>query len=232
MTSHSMAVIFDVDGPLLELTPPETAAFFVPFTREYGLTGLSEDWDSYRIRNDVEIYREILRDQAGVADFAPEVDRLSRLYFDHLETLFDTGEAVATPIHGAKELLHELQTIDGLALGTSTANFETAAELRLKRAGLWQPVSRYHFGADGGGAKRDVLARAIHRLQLPGDRVVFLGDNLNDLDAAIANGTHFIGFHLNANNRQRLTDAGAKTVTGDHRESLRLIRQFLSLPDP
>ena len=48
------AVIFDVDGVLLHLTPEEEDAFFRPFEDLHGLTGLSRDWNSYRIRNDVE----------------------------------------------------------------------------------------------------------------------------------------------------------------------------------
>jgi len=54
------AVIFDVDGVLLELTRPEEDAFFVPFERRYGLKGLSRDWNSYAIRNDENIIAEIL----------------------------------------------------------------------------------------------------------------------------------------------------------------------------
>jgi FMN phosphatase YigB (HAD superfamily) len=54
------AVIFDVDGVLLDLTPAEEERFFVPFARRYGLTGLSRDWDSYRTRNDEDIIAEIL----------------------------------------------------------------------------------------------------------------------------------------------------------------------------
>ena len=49
------AVIFDVDGVLLDLTAPEEDAFFLAFARLHGLTGLSRDWDSYRIRNDEHI---------------------------------------------------------------------------------------------------------------------------------------------------------------------------------
>jgi FMN phosphatase YigB (HAD superfamily) len=46
------AVVFDVDGVLLDLTPAEEDAFFAPFETLYGITGLSRDWDSYRVRND------------------------------------------------------------------------------------------------------------------------------------------------------------------------------------
>ena len=54
------AVIFDVDGVLLELTRAEEDAFFVPFERRYGLKGISRDWNSYAIRNDENIITEIL----------------------------------------------------------------------------------------------------------------------------------------------------------------------------
>ena len=42
------AVIFDVDGVLLELMAAEEDAFFAPLTARYGLTNLSRDWNSYR----------------------------------------------------------------------------------------------------------------------------------------------------------------------------------------
>ena len=60
-----VAVIFDVDGVLLHLTPEEENAFFWPFEKLYGLTGLSRDWDSYRIRNDADIIAEILEHHLG-----------------------------------------------------------------------------------------------------------------------------------------------------------------------
>ena len=58
MAAAPAAVIFDVDGVLLDLTPPEEDAFFAPFARRHGLAGLSRDWDSYRVRNDEEIIRK------------------------------------------------------------------------------------------------------------------------------------------------------------------------------
>lgn len=214
------AVIFDVDGPLLHLTLAETEAFFLPFEEEYGVTGLSRDWDSYRIRNDAEIYREIAAGIGGVS--AADTARLLNRYLTRLECL--TPEAIP----GARDALEALSRIDGLALGTATANFEGAAESRLRRAGLWPYLSDWHCGAEGGGAKRDILGRAVLRLGLPPARIVFLGDNPTDLEAAEAQGVAFIGFDRNPARRQRLRDAGARTVTGDHRESLRLIRAFLA----
>ena len=63
----------------------------------------------------------------------------------------------------------------------------------------------------------------------PPVRIVFLGDNLNDLDAGQSNGVHFIGFHVAAHKRRRLRDHGAETVFGDHRDTRAFIEDLLGL---
>jgi phosphoglycolate phosphatase-like HAD superfamily hydrolase len=223
------AVIFDVDGPLLELTPPEEDAFFVPFERLYGLTGLSRDWDSYRVRNDEDIIAEILERHLGAPVPRSEVQRVVDLYGEVLADGFVSGRLKATPVAGADRLLARLGGRPELALGMATANLRRAAEIRLSAAGLWNRVKDHPGAADGGGAKREVLARVIAGLGLAPDRIVFIGDNLNDLDAGGANGTRFIGFHRDEARRQRLAAHGAVHVSGDHEETFRLIGHFLGL---
>jgi len=214
-------VIFDVDGPLLDLTEAETEAFFAPFEESYGLTGLSRDWDSYRIRNDEDIFREII---GGISE--ANGDSFTRLLDRYLTLLADLPVA---SIPGARGLLKALAEKRGFSLGTATANFGAAAESRLRRAALWDFVANGHCGAEGGGAKRVILGRSIARLDVPPDQVVFIGDNPTDYEAAMAQGTHFIGFDRDPARRQRLRDAGAAMVTGDHGETLRLIHQCLKL---
>ncbi len=224
------AVIFDVDGPLLHLTRAEEDAFFQPFEQLYGLTDLSRDWDSYRVRNDEEIITEILENHLGTVP-PGEVEKVSALYGKVLEDGFACGRLTVAPVPGAGELLARLAGLDGVALGMATANLRRAAEIRLIAAGLWEHVRAHPGAADGGGAKREVLARVIAGLGLPAERIVFIGDNLNDLDAGTANKTHFIGFHWEAARRQRLAEHGAEHVSGDHEQTFRLIAQFLGLAD-
>jgi phosphoglycolate phosphatase-like HAD superfamily hydrolase len=223
------AVIFDVDGPLLDLTRPEEDAFFVPFERLYGLTGLSRDWDSYRTRNDEDIIAEILESHLGRAPDEDEQRRVIDLYGEVLREGFASGRLKASAVSGADALLARLANLPGVALGMATANLRRAAELRLRAVDLWEPVSRYPGAADGGGAKREVLARVIADLGLRPERIVFVGDNLNDVEAGRVNGTHFIGFHWQEHRRQRLSDNGAAHVSGDHEETYRLIVRLLGL---
>ncbi len=228
-TRHHSAVIFDVDGPLLDLTPAEEDAVFVPFSELYGLRDQSRDWDSYRVRNDVEIFREILERHLNRMPTDDELNAAARRYFEVLSGSIEDGAATVTEIPGAGTLLHRLDDHGGIALGTATANFRQAARIRLERVGMWEFVKAYPGAADDGGPKRDVLAKVVGDLGLPKERIVFLGDNLNDLDAGQACGVHFIGFHTDPVRQKRLADAGASVTCGDHETSWTLIAGMLDL---
>lgn len=217
------AVIFDVDGVLLDLTPAEEEGFFVPFARRYGLTGLSRDWDSYGTRNDEDIIAEILE-----VNGLPLSDR-DAVIADYLGVMAEGLRArriSPVEIGGARALLQSLHGRH--AIGIATANLLAAARLRLVHAGLWQWVEGYAFGAEGGGHKRETVARAIAATGLPRSRIVYIGDNLNDVVAGLENGVHFIGFAVDAARRHRLSAAGAEHTSGDHAATRDMIARLLS----
>jgi phosphoglycolate phosphatase len=221
------AVIFDVDGVLLELTDPEASAFFHPFKEIYGLTGLSDDWDSYRVRNDCNIMAEILENHLGRPPHESEIGALVERYIAHLEEGLTSKRLKPQSIPGASQLLAELLGT-GHAIGIATSNLLAAARMRLEHQGLWEKVKAHPFGAEPGGPKRDILARAIANTGLPRERIVYVGDNLNDVDAGLGNGVHFIGFSLSEEKRRRLGRAGARHTSGDHRTTAELIRSFIA----
>lgn len=215
------AIIFDVDGVLLDLTAPEEDAFFEVFRRRYGLTGLSRDWDSYRIRNDEQIIAEIL-ERHGL----PEQDReaVAADYIALLEQGLRDGALRSVPVPGAADLLRALST---RGLGIATANLLAAARLRLASQSLWDPVSTFAFGAEGSGHKRETVARAIAATGLPKHRIVYVGDNLNDVDAGLSNCVHFIGFSADPARRDRLAEAGAPHLAAHHGETRALVEALL-----
>ena len=215
------AVILDVDGVLLELTAAEEDAFFRAFEDLHGITGLSRDWDSYLVRNDEHIIAEILA-RHGLP--ASGRDAVTDSYVALLGGGLSSGALKAVDIPGARDLLRSLS---GRRLGIATANLLSAAKLRLEAAAMWAPVASLAYGAEGSGHKRETVARAIAATGLPRDRIVYIGDNLNDVEAGLANGVHFIGFAQDAARRDRLATAGARQVAGDHRTTLALIGQLL-----
>jgi len=220
--TQDAAVIFDVDGVLLDLTAKEEDGFFLVFEKRYGLTGLSRDWDSYRTRNDEDIIDEILETHG-----LPLADRPAIVadYVAVMEDWLARREFAPVEIEGARRLI---ESLDGsYLLGTATANLIAAARLRLAALDLWQPLARHAFGAEGGGHKREILARAIAATGLPRNRIVYIGDNLSDVDAGLSNRVHFIGFSTSLQRRARLAHAGAAHTAGDHLETRRLITAFI-----
>ena len=221
------AVIFDVDGVLLDLTIEEEDAFFWAFAKLHNLTGLSRDWDSYRIRNDEDIITEILENHLGRTPSRHEHKAIIQTYLSHLANGIDVKTLTPSPIAGASDLLEHL---DGKAkLGIATANLLEAASVRLAACGIWEPLKDHAFGANGGGAKRSILACAMASLNLPRDRIVFIGDNLNDVEAGLANGVHFIGFSQDQAKCRRLAEAGAQRVCNRHQDTLKHIEDALHL---
>ena len=212
------AIIFDVDGVLLELTRDEEELFFEPFAAYLDHTKLSRDWNSYAIRNDEDIIREILSARHLPLDLAKKI---SANYLASLRDKLQQREIISKPIAGALALLNELSPL--AQLGIATANFCEAAALRLQQADMWHTVKDCAFGADGGGAKSVILQRAIASLSRPKNRIIFIGDNINDVQAGLQNGVHFIGFSNDEKRLALLAQAGAKSCAKSHDETARII---------
>lgn len=223
MNQSNCAVIFDVDGVLLELTAAEEDVFFGAFAEWCPPGSLSRHWNSYRIRNDDNIVDEIMQTN-GIASHHKQ--RIVKDYFAKLQHNLNAGTVHSTAIPGAAGMLTALA--GKATLGIATANFREAARLRLVTANLWGPVAELAHGADGGGHKHEILARAIAACGLPKSRIVYIGDNTNDVEAGLKNGVHFIGFSTSEERRNTLAAAGARQLSGNHEETLRLILHSLN----
>jgi phosphoglycolate phosphatase-like HAD superfamily hydrolase len=123
------AVIFDVDGVLLELTRDEEELFFIPFSKRMDASLLSRDWNSYRIRNDEDIINEISEKNRFPES---EPHRVKVEYLDLLTQSLKSQSLVPIPITGAADILGQLSGTT--RLGIATANFRAAAKLRLAAA--------------------------------------------------------------------------------------------------
>ncbi len=211
------AIVFDIDGVLLRLTSGETQAYVGAFERCFGIIGVSEDWNSYKKRNDIEIAKEILAIHFGRAADRRDVEKVLGDYVEFLAAGLSAGRLAPEILPGAIETVLELAARPGLCLALATANTRAAAELRLSRAGLWP---RFHCGgfAEDGEDKTAILHAVIAKCRdrsgrsiLPED-VLFLGDQPSDARAARTNGTRFIGIAAGEAQRRSLRSAGAGSV--------------------
>lgn len=218
------AVICDVDGVLLELTSAEEEIFFAALAAFVPAHELSRDWNSYRIRNDDDIILEILERYDRPTTLKQKV--IERYLADLQSGLAD--RSLKSPvIPGADKLLQFLAP--RVTLGIATANLREAAALRLANAGLWQHVKDNAAGADGGGHKHEILARLLSTLSIPRNRIVYVGDNANDVIAGRENRVHFIGFSTDPQRLKTLADLGAGMLSPSHSTTLDTIRQILGV---
>jgi phosphoglycolate phosphatase-like HAD superfamily hydrolase len=230
------AVIFDIDGVLLHLTRAEEKLFFDAFraTHHIDENHLNPNWNSYRVRNDLSIAEELLERQFGRLPSDEEIDAVMRRYVGTISSGLDEGSLTVRAIDGAKNLLDRLRRHGTFTLGLATANIKGAAEIRLRNAGLWgyYDVAGY---AEAKGPKINILRDAIRQLQersdapISPDRIVYLGDQLGDLEAAGENGVPFIGTSPRAEQRQILRDNGAEDVADGHHETEAMILRLLRL---
>jgi HAD superfamily hydrolase (TIGR01549 family) len=216
------AIIFDVDGVLLELTRAEEELFFQPFAARCDTSKLSRDWNSYRIRNDEDIIAEIVKRHE-----LPEAENenIKNEYLALLREQLEAKAFISPPIEGAHQLLSACASF--ATIGIATANFRDAAKLRLESAELWHHVSAHAFGADGGGHKHEILKRALQSVDLPKSHIIYVGDNINDVEAGLMNGVRFIGFSENADRLRTLQSHGAKLLAQNHEQTLAIINAFL-----
>ena len=216
------AIIFDVDGVLLELTPAEEELFFMPFASRCEASQLSRDWNSYCVRNDEDIIAEIV-ERHGIAE--TEKQNIKEEYLALLRQRLASKHISSIEIKDANAILSACSTF--AMLGIATANFRAAAKLRLEQADLWQHVSNHAFGADGGGAKREILARALANINLPKSNIIYIGDNVNDVEAGLMNDVRFIGFSEDSDRLKTLKFNGAENLAQSHKQTWAIINQFL-----
>jgi len=221
---ETCAVIFDIDGVLVHLSGAEEDVFFAALEDVHGITGASRDWNSYKVRNDVEIIEELIEGKYQRPAEPGEVRQVMERYHTLMDIAIRAETVRVSPIEGIEGVLNALGWHEGVTLGMATANLKSIADMRLRAAELkdWFRLGGY---AESRGPKAEILGQVMERLaagddQLSADRIVFLGDNPNDVAAGQQNGCHFIGFAVEPYRQQVLRDAGAEVVIGSHEHTL------------
>lgn len=231
---QACAVIFDVDGVILHLTPPEEAAYFKALELVFGIDDASPDWDSYRARNDVEIVEELIETRLNRPAEPSDILAFTDKYISLVDVGIRTGEIEVLEIEGIRDVLMALTQAENLIMGLATANLMGMAKMRLRHLGLNDFFKVGGF-AEARGPKRQILQKTMAGLTdergnpIPKERVVFLGDNVGDVDAGLSNGCGLIAFSEERSKHQKLKDAGAEHIISSHTQTVPMIERLLGL---
>ena len=206
------AVLFDLDGTLVD-----SLAFCVSAIAEAcrATTGRSVSEAEVRARFGPS-ESGVIRSLVGAADHAAAYDRFWEIYrADHRRrvTLFE----------GVPELLRGLHQ-RGLRRAVVTGKGAETARWTLEATGVSDLAGPVFHGGIEGGFKRENLARAADRLEVPIPGIAYVGDQPSDMTIARAAGVRPVGAGwAPGSDRAALALQGAEVILRSPKELLRWV---------
>lgn len=221
-------VIFDIDGTLIESLQAEANAYLGAFDVCYGITGLSDDWDSYQYRNDLAIAKEIIGRHFARPCTSSELNRLLDTYASLLRGEVYGRGTMPKLIPGVENVLDALDKRGDIGFALATANPKRISKLRLEMAGIWKYFFCGAFAEDGND-KTLILGKSLIRCRevwddfISNENVIYIGDHPHDAIAAQALGVQFIGI---TNQPERLHGIVDNRIHSDYRDLNGLLIQM------
>jgi phosphoglycolate phosphatase-like HAD superfamily hydrolase len=191
------ALLFDIDGTLVDTLGAGRAALTEAMVRVYGETGPIEGFD-FHGRTDPSIVRELLRG-AGRTDpwIEARFPTLWRTYYEALDRELADRDGRVTLFAGVADLLSCLGDDGRFLVGLVTGNMEEGAWRKLRAGGI---ADVFSFGAFGSDSERRsdlppiALGRASERYatSLRIREAVVIGDTPEDIRCARASGARVL----------------------------------------
>jgi beta-phosphoglucomutase-like phosphatase (HAD superfamily) len=211
MTAPVAAVLFDIDGTLITTGGASAVAWRRSFEELYGVEA-DINAHTHAGMTDPQVGRVTFEAVLGRPPSPAESARLMATRLHHLtDTVAESAGYRVMP--GVEALLTQL-IADGLLLGLSTGNVETAAHIKLSRARLNRFFSFGGYGSDSDDRvelTRRALARAAVVAGVPVDpqACVVVGDTPLDVTAGHGAGVRVVGVATGSYSVDELAAAGA-----------------------
>jgi phosphoglycolate phosphatase-like HAD superfamily hydrolase len=209
--SSPVAILFDIDGTLIDSGGAGAASWRLAFDELYGIPAdIGEFTDAGMTDPTVgrKTFEAVLHRAPARQEFAKLLER--RLHYLHQTVAESKGYRV---LPGVEALLPRLID-EGYLLGLVTGNLEAAAHIKLHRARLNRFFSFGGYGSDSDD-RGEVTRIALRRGALvygealdPGDALV-VGDTPHDVEGAHAAGIRCVGVGSGHFTAAQLRSAGA-----------------------
>jgi phosphoglycolate phosphatase len=195
MMMNVVAILFDVDGTLISTGGAGTRSWREAFRK---LHGIPADIGKYTEAGmtDPTVGRATFMSVMGRAPTHQEMIRLLAAYLEYLPSEVARSEGFRV-LDGVETLLPRLRD-GGFLLGITTGALESAAHIKLARAGLNHYFSFGGYGSDSDD-RAELIRRAIQRggaivgHSLDAGSVLVVGDTPLDIEAAHAAGALGVG---------------------------------------
>lgn len=213
-------VLFDIDGTLLWTDGAGRRAIHHALRQVFGTIGPSDYW--FDGQTDPQIVRNLMRLE-GFEDAVID-ERMSPLLALYAERLaIELGASGYTPriLPGVPQLLDALEQRDDVCLGLLTGNIAPGATAKLRAVGI--DPARFRVCAFGSDHELRPELPAIaarrfaehHGREVPGERVVVIGDTPADMQCGHAIGARAVGVATGRYTVAQLAEYGPEAVFED-----------------
>ncbi|MFN2616861.1 MAG: HAD family hydrolase [Thermoleophilaceae bacterium] len=224
MADDRLAVLFDIDGTLINTGGAGATSWRLAFDELYGVPAdIGEFTDTGMTDPAVgrATFEGVMKRAPGRKEFARLLER--RLHYLHQAVEQSEGYQV---LAGVQELLPRLLE-HGYLLGLVTGNVEAAAHIKLHRARLNRFYSFGGYGSDSddrGELTRIALGRAalVYGETVTPAQAIVIGDTPRDVEGAHAAGIECVGVGSHHFNVEQLRQAGADYTIASLEEDLPL----------
>ncbi len=221
-SSDHVALLFDIDGTLIETGGAGAASWRLAFEELYGFPADIGKFTDAGM-TDSQVARRTFEAVVGHPPARTELSRLLERRLNHLyATVADS--AGYRILAGVEKLLPRLLE-NGYLLGLVTGNGEAAAHIKLHRARLNRFFSFGGYGSDSDD-RSELTKKALERAALvfgePIDpkQCLTVGDTPLDVTAAHGAGIECVGVASGHFSVRQLREAGADYVIGSLKEPL------------
>lgn len=225
-------VLFDIDGTLLLSDGAGRSAMEMALSAVFGAPGPR----SYRYGGKTD--RLIVRETMRLAGFSDEqiderMDEVLSLYLGGLRAHLSGGGHGARALPGVAQLLDAIEEHDQLVLGLLTGNIVEGADAKLRAVRL--DPARFRVGAFGSDhEERPMLppiarerASALLGQEVPGDRLVIIGDTVHDMTCGQGVGARAIGVATGGVALRELAPYGPSALFDDLSDTERVVEAIL-----
>jgi phosphoglycolate phosphatase-like HAD superfamily hydrolase len=183
------AVIFDIDGTLLQSDTTDDTLYLAAVREVLGNVNVRPSWGMYTQFTAVGILAEILGDNA--IDTTPEIVATVRDCFVANVSRHVAARGPFAEVPGAKAFVHSLHKSATHRVAYATGGWHGAAQLKLSTsdfpvAGIPLATSDDHFERQG------IMLHALRQLSGVFETVTYYGDGLWDAEAAKTLGWKFV----------------------------------------
>jgi phosphoglycolate phosphatase len=222
VSTDPLAILFDIDGTLINTGGAGAASWRLAFDELYGIpadigkftdTGMTDPTVGRKT------FQSVMKREPERREFTRLMER--RNFYLHQTVQDSEGYEV---LAGVEELLPKLID-DGYLLGIVTGNVEAAAHITLQRANLNRFFSFGGYGSDSderGELTKIALKRAslVYGEEVERDQAFSVGDTPLDVTGAHAAGIKCVGVGSHKYTADQLREAGADYVITSLAEGL------------